>query len=503
MTGTGATRPRSLTFRLTALFTLASTTVLLVLGAAVAWAVNAHFIEQDMDSLTGKLHLVQHAFAQVDGKDALARLPEQLDNSLIGHHGLAVTVFDRDGRAVFATEPLALPPDMTRDVPAQGYKGPLSWEEHANASGQRGGEGDRQGATATHAAASAQGERHFRGIVARMGTAHAGAGSAWADATVVIATEISHHEDFMRAFLRSMSGVIVVAAVLMGLLGWGVTRRGLAPLHALRDSAAGVTAARLDQRLPTDAVPVEMVEMVDSLNAMLARLEDSFRRLSDFSSDIAHELRTPVSNLMMQTQVALSRARSADDYREVLSSNAEELERLSRMISDMLFLAQADNGLMLPHAEPVSLATEVAGLFEFYEALAESAGLRLHSEGDASVTADRLMLRRALSNLLSNALRHARAGSTVQVTISQRDGEASVCVRNEGDTIPAAQAARLFDRFYRADAARVRAGGGSNEGAGLGLAITRSIAQAHGGDIRLASADGVTRFFIVLPTATP
>jgi two-component system heavy metal sensor histidine kinase CusS len=177
-------------------------------------------------------------------------------------------------------------------------------------------------------------------------------------------------------------------------------------LHAIKREAAAITADRLHSRLPTESIPVELVDLAETLNQMLARLEDSFRRLSDFSSDIAHELRTPVSNLLTQTQVMLSRARTIDEYQDVLASNAEELERMAKMIADMLFLAKADNDLVVPNLEAVDLRAEAEGLASFYEAVAEENGVTLTVDGNATVSGDRLMLRRAMGNLLSNAFGH-------------------------------------------------------------------------------------------------
>ena len=199
---------------------------------------------------------------------------------------------------------------------------------------------------------------------------------------------------------------------------------------------------------------------------------------------------------MTQTQVALTRARSAEEYREVLASNMEEYERLARMIGDMLFLAQADNSLVTPRKEEVDLAREVARLLEFYEALAAESGVRLEAVGAVHVAADRLMLQRALSNLISNAIRHTRRGGTVSVGLAGEASQAVISVDNPGE-IPAQHLPRLFDRFYTGDPAR-RASG---EGAGLGLAITRSIVAAHGGSITASSEAGVTRFRVVLPAA--
>jgi two-component system heavy metal sensor histidine kinase CusS len=224
---------------------------------------------------------------------------------------------------------------------------------------------------------------------------------------------------------------------------------------------------------------------------MLARLEDSFRRLSDFSSDIAHELRTPVSNLLTQTQVMLSRARTVDEYQDVLASNAEELERMAKMIADMLFLAKADNDLVMPNLETVDLRTEAEGLASFYEAVAEENGVTLTVDGNAAVSGDRLMLRRAIGNLLSNAFGHTPRGGFVRIRIGiNEDRMATIQVENSGETIPPEHLPRLFDRFYRADPSRKRLA----DGAGLGLAITRSIIQAHGGSVSVRSFKGITAF---------
>lgn len=257
-----------------------------------------------------------------------------------------------------------------------------------------------------------------------------------------------------------------------------------------------ITANRLHTRLPVETIPDELASVAGALNEMLSRLEESFRRLSDFSSDLAHELRTPVSNLLTQTQVTLSRARTAEEYREILESNAEEFERLSRMISDMLFLAKADNHQVVPNHEEVDLGAEVHDLLEFYEILAEEKGIVLVSSGCGRVQGDRLMLRRALSNLLANAVRHTPSGGEVSVSISgESRGALELAVENTGSTIPAEHLPRLFDRFYRVDASRQR----TDEGSGLGLAITKSILAAHGGAVTVTSAEGRTRFVLSLP----
>ena len=448
----------SITRRLTLLFVLASSAVLLALGLVIASSVDQHFVEQDMEVLTGKLALTRNTLAQLKSIDDLTHITHLMDNSLVGHHGLEVLVFAPNKEVMFATANAGFPLDL---VAASAAKGP------------------------THPALWTLGGQSYRGIAAELPTG----------VIVAVATDIAHHQAFMRSFLQTLWLFVAGAAALTGFLGWAVARRGLQPLRAMRDQTQGVTAQQLSHRLPVASFPVELAELAQSLNDMLARLEEAFLRLSDFSSDIAHELRTPVSNLMTQTQVALSRARSADEYRTILESNAEEYEHMARMISDMLLLAKADNGLVVPHRETLQLATEARALFDYYDAVAEDKGLHLMLEGDAQVSADRLMLRRALGNLLSNAVRHASDNTAIVLRLQTRPDAVLISLENTGETIAPDNLERVFDRFYRVDPARQR----SSEGTGLGLAITRSIVVAHGGTISVASTGAVTCFTIALP----
>jgi two-component system heavy metal sensor histidine kinase CusS len=243
-------------------------------------------------------------------------------------------------------------------------------------------------------------------------------------------------------------------------------------------------------------VPRELSALAVSFNEMLRRVDDAFHRLANFNADIAHELRTPITNLMTQTQVALSRARTIDEYREILYSNMEEYERMAQMVGDMLFLAQADNGACKREAKQLDLAAEVHALFDYYEGWADERGVSLAVEGSVNVAGDRLLLQRALANLLSNAIRHTPAGGAVRVMLSEStDGTVSIVVENPGAQIPPDALPKLFDRFYRVDPSRQRSG----EGAGLGLAIVKSIVEAHGGKIEAVSTAGSTRFQITIP----
>jgi two-component system heavy metal sensor histidine kinase CusS len=308
--------------------------------------------------------------------------------------------------------------------------------------------------------------------------------------------DITHHQHFLQRMQGLIWLTVGLSALATALLGAGAARLSLRPLRRMTEVAAGVSAQSLTTRLPVQGLPPELADLGQSLNAMLARLDDAFARLSAFSADIAHELRTPLSNLLTHTQVTLTRPRSATDYEEALHSNLEDLQWMAQLVNDMLYLAKAEHGLMPAGREPLQLANEVDTLLEFFAPLAEDAGVRLSREGAAEVHGDRAMLRRALSNLLDNALRFTPAKGQVCITLIRGDAQVIIEVANQGEPIPAPAIARLFDRFYRADSAR---SSGQSEHAGLGLAITRSIIRAHGGSIECNCSDGWTAFRITLP----
>jgi two-component system heavy metal sensor histidine kinase CusS len=316
-------------------------------------------------------------------------------------------------------------------------------------------------------------------------------GAGGAPMQLLIALDTGHHLHFMRALSQTLVLYSLGAILVSGLLGWWAARRGLAPLRIMKERAMTVTAQKLDQRMPVEAVPVEFADLAESLNTMLGRLQADFARLQEFSSDLAHELRTPINNLLTQTQVSLAQKRDADAYRDILASNAEEFQRLARMVSDMLFLAKTEHGLELPNTEAISLDQEALDLFDFYDAVADEKRIRLKLMGEAQVMGDRLMVRRAIGNLLSNALRHSPAEAEVMVALEERPGEATLCITNSGMTIAPEVLPRLFDRFFRVDKSRSHP---ESDGTGLGLSITQAIMRAHGGSVSVTSAQGKTTF---------
>lgn len=462
-------RTISITSRLTLFFSTASTIVLLIVGILVGNMIETHFEEMDQVELIGKLDLVRHMLADVHTQSDLAKVPQNLADALIGHPDLSVAVRGPDQRILFISKNKDFATHLLEHINSgDSFRNPklVMWKQNGET---------------------------YRGISALASTEIADQPSA----IVALAINIESHNVFLKAFRRDLWLAIIAGILLTVVLGWIAARRGLIPLRAMTIVAKGISASRLGERLSHNAVPPELVDLAHEFNGMLARLEDSFRRLSDFSSDLAHEIRTPISNLMTQTQVAVSKERSADEYREVLYSNLEEYERLARMVADMLFLAKADNGLVIPNSETVDLAAEVSELFDFYEAVADEQNVSLILDGNGVIHGDKLMLRRAFSNLLSNAIRHTPRHTTVKVGI-MTDAESDtvkLVFENQGETIPPEHLPRLFDRFYRADSSRKK----TSDGAGLGLAITKTIVEAHKGTISAVSTLGVTQFEISFP----
>ena len=312
--------------------------------------------------------------------------------------------------------------------------------------------------------------------------------------------DITHHQHFLQRMQRLIWMTVGLSALATAILGAWAARSGLRPLRRMSAIAASVSADSLNARLPHTQMPAELAELATAFNAMLERLDDSFQRLSAFSADIAHELRTPLSNVLTHTQVTLTRPRDIEAYKEALHSNLEELQWMAQLVNDMLYLAKADHGLLTPRREPLDLTHELESLLEFYALSAEDSQITLSREGNAQIAGDRSMLRRALSNLLDNALRYTPAGGAIKVMISETAAWVRISLTNTGAGIAPELLPRLFDRFYRADSARSE---GSSVHAGLGLAITQSIIRAHGGQIRCESQEGMTRFVIELPEKPP
>ncbi|MFY9509867.1 MAG: heavy metal sensor histidine kinase, partial [Rubrivivax sp.] len=292
--------------------------------------------------------------------------------------------------------------------------------------------------------------------------------------------DVTHDTHMLKGLALTM---ILATLLCAAATGWGMrwlVRRELQPLATLAAQTRAISPQRLDQRLELAQPAEELLPWITQFNALMGRLERSYAQLEGFNADVAHELRTPLANLIGQTEVALSRERSVDSLRDTLISNLEEMQRLSAMVNDMLFLSHADRGAVARRGEPVSLAELAQQVVEFHEAPLEEAGLTLRIEGDAALPVDESLFKRALSNLLGNATRYAKPGSTVLLRIAPEAGDhpVQVVVQNEGEPIDAQSLPRLFDRFFRVDSARHCS---EMQHHGLGLAIVAAIARMHAG----------------------
>lgn len=453
----------SLAVRVNLFVALAIALCLAVLHTVIVQSITRHFAEQDAEQLRAAVDAAQRVILHYEENPR--DLPAALARAVPKQHGLVLRVTDRQGQLIYATAG----PEAGQFAEAVMLVDNIS---PATLSTWR------------------VGELNFRGTAVRADT-------GGRELVITAAIDLAFHNDFMARFRRALWGIMAGAGALTLVVAWLAVHQGLAPLHALSRKIRAIRSDRLQTRLDPTSVPAELEEMVLAFNHMIGQLEEGFTRLSHFSADIAHELRTPLTNLITQTQVALGTIRSAAEYRELLYSNLEELDRLAKMVSDMLWLAQSDRGLLAPGSECLELADEVRSLFDYFGALAEDRKVMLEFDGPgASIRGDRSMVRRALANLLSNAIRHTPARGAIRVRVATgSDGNAVLSVENPGKEIPPEQLGRVFDRFYRVEPARQR----HSEGSGLGLAIVKSIVELHGGEVRAASHAGLTSFTIEFP----
>ena len=288
---------------------------------------------------------------------------------------------------------------------------------------------------------------------------------------------------------ESMMAVVLAMSSLAALgLGHRIVRRGLRPLRAMVDATREIHSSTLSQRVCLKDLPPELASLAQNFNEMLDRLDKSFKHISRFSADIAHELRTPLTNLRGEAEVALSKERPAAQYREVLVSSLEEYAHISGIIDSLLFLALAERSEGNLEREPVNVREELGSIAGFFEPIATEQDLRidLAASGDLRMNLNRVLVRRALSNLVSNALAHTPPGGTIGLAAYRQESSIRIIISDNGTGIPAEHLPHLFDRFYRVDQARR----GNSGGAGLGLSIVQTVMDLHHGLVEISSAPG-------------
>ncbi|KWT97321.1 MULTISPECIES: heavy metal sensor histidine kinase [unclassified Variovorax] len=314
-----------------------------------------------------------------------------------------------------------------------------------------------------------------------------------------ITIDVTSDELLLRRLAWTLFGAASLGSLVVALTGATVVRRGLKPLKLLAAQTAAAGPSQLGARIDPSGFASELQPWIRQFNSLLERVEGAYGQLEAFNADVAHELRTPLSNMIAQAEIELSQSRSVEALQDALSSQLEEAQRLSSIVTDMLFLSKADRGASARRSGPVRMAEQVAAVAEFHEAELESEQLSLQVDGDAELEVDIGLLRRALSNLVSNAIRYAEPASSIRVRIRPREGGVSLVVENRGVTIDPKALPHLFERFYRADKAR----SGSSSHHGLGLTIVAAIARMHGGSTFAESANGVTRIGLVIAEPEP
>lgn len=447
-----STEPRAIASQLVILFTLASA-VLFCCGLGVLyWIVVRHAFEEDNAGLADKIYAVR-ADLSTNGDSNVLR--QELQVRQAGERSAySVRVLGEDGSLVAETNGMeaSLPPRL---FPAT---------TNASRPGLTTKSVQRAGKLFSLASATADigGQRYV----------------------IQVAQDRSADARFMREFGALLVTVLIAGVAASALIARSVTKRGLQPLSEMTRSLARVGSNRLHERLTPATRPRELQPLATAFDAMLDRLEDSFRRLSQFSADLAHELRTPIANIRGEAEVALTQSRTPEEYRQVVESVLNECEKLSGLIDNLLFLARAEAAVANLRRVFFDGAESAKKVLAYYEPIAEERNVSLRCEGGGEAYAEPLLFSRSLSNLVENALRFVPNGGEIIVSITSVPAETEVCVQDNGTGIPAEHLPRIFDRFYRVDSSR------SSQGTGLGLALVKSIAELHGGSVEATSEEG-------------
>ncbi|MEE4181032.1 heavy metal sensor histidine kinase [Pseudomonas viridiflava] len=459
-------KPTRLSTRL-GLTVTALSAFLVVIMELFAYAAISHQLDlRAEDSLREKFTQIEHGLSEgFLSVGDIVQYPHTLRDQIVGHDSFALSIFDsnmprRPLMNIGNEEGRNLPP------PAAG--------------------GQDQG---FHALEASEGHKLLVGYKnIRLKT----------DENILVMLTLDRKNDtsLLHAYMMSTFMILPVILLLVGLGAWWVVRRGLKPLGAFRKVTALISARDLSHRMKVTGLPDELRDLAHAVNFMLHRLDGDVQQLSQFSDDLAHEMRSPMNNLMGKAQVTLSRPRPPEEYRQALESCTEELERMSRMIAQMLFLASVSQPSAPLALEPIDLREESEKVAELFSASAEDRDITLRIEGNGKAMGDRLMIQRAISNLLSNAIRHGASGTAITIRIVTHAEDITLAVRNAGEGIDAEHLPRLFDRFYRVHVSRARQQGGT----GLGLAIVRSIMSLHEGQVKAESEPGrFTTFSLIFP----
>ncbi|MGF6837880.1 two-component system heavy metal sensor histidine kinase CusS [Paraburkholderia youngii] len=463
---------RSLTVTLALSFAGTTLAVFALVGSTLYFTLDREVKRQDdLDIVLISRHTRRLAEELHSAQDVREHA-ERLTSQVLGHAALSMKVLDAGGAQLIEHN--------TRSIADAGFAQAALARRLGSA--QRITEGD---VVEWHNA---------RGVPVR-GLATQAALTDGTPVTIIIARDMTDRWLLLDRYRERLYVYGFAGMLLAFLMSWLLVRESLRPLREMAARAATVTVDRLDTPIEIERAPSELQALAKSLNAMLNRLYGGFERMSQYTADLAHDMRTPLGNLRGATEVALSRARSTAEYEALLESNLEECERLSRMIESVIFLARAEHPQFMTTLAEFDAGEALAQIADYFEGLADDAGVHIRVEGRGRLRADKVLFRRAVGNLLANALRYTARGREITLSVSETRAAVEVTVSNPGPPIDAALLERIFDRFYRADASR------HNEphagaSAGLGLAIVRTIMTLHGGSARAESDATGTRFIL-------
>ncbi|WP_076591328.1 heavy metal sensor histidine kinase [Herminiimonas arsenitoxidans] len=460
-------RRMSLTTRFGILFCLVSIFIFTGVGTYLYRALSSELESRDDQELIGKIGLMQHIAEETESVASIQQDPHFFLDASANHDKLIVLLKDSQGSIVLHT-------NTDQGTLPQIYALPI------NESATR---------------ASIKSILTSTGLTARAISAKAKLRSG-EQLKIIVARTTSDRMELLDAYRVEVWGAAISGTLLAALLGYLLVHQGLRPIRTIASKARSITVHRLDTHLDIDSAPQELHELVQAFNAMLDRLSSSFQRLNQFSADLAHDLRTPLNNLMVQTQVALTKARTTDDYQSLMISNIEEYERLAHMVESMLFLARAEHTQVTVNKKEINSVEQLQRIADYFEGVAEEAGVLITVSGSGSIYADAVLLRRAISNLMANAIRYTPIGGTISLRAEPILSGSIVSVTNPGVGIDEEHIPRLFDRFYRADTARSN----SASSTGLGLAIVQSIMLLHSGKADATSKiNELTCFTLTFP----
>lgn len=462
--------PESTTGRLALLFAGVAIFTFASLGSYLYYSLAKELERHDDLELIGKVTLVRHLLEQMPSSASIEKDQHLFLDAVVGHHGLVLQLESPDGRTILSNSSRSTPLPRLSVVPI----------------------GHEPTFDDVHDWTPARGTGR---VLRAMGATGSGSEDAL---QIVLGLESEERMALLASYSRTLALAVTVGALLAAILGYFVTRVALRPIRVFAEQANHISAQRLHSRLPMDNVPSEFRALAFSFNAMFDRLEEGVQRLSNFAADLAHDLRTPINNLLVQTQVALSKPRTASEYQALLESDTEEYERLAHTIENTLFLARADNAQLALQPQPLEVRMELERIGQYFEGLAEESNIALSVESPEIVLrADPVLFQRAVSNLVSNAVQHARSGGAVRISAQILGQSVNVSVESTGDGISTEQSEKIFERYYRADPARSAKTGS----AGLGLAIVRAIMKLHGGEVTMESRAGkVTVFTLCFKT---